>query len=248
MKSYQEFLEKLKTDNPNLYNNIIYKRIKSQNPNSEVIQYTDSEGNIRTNTQSIGMSSLDPIGSLVIERAILNPAFKILGKGISTVIKNTPKFSYNISNNISGIKSRKLADRIINSTTIKSSPNFSYSETVLKKTKGRPAYYTGELKPNTLQQKHVENIKRKLNRFGENPDINISPSKVWVAADNSFGNSSGWFSNISKGNILLRKGEKPSTILNTQVHESISHGTDNIIENMKNKKVIDYYKGFSKKF
>lgn len=244
MKSYQEFLESLKTTNPNFYNSIVYKRAKSQNPHSEIIKYIDSEGNPQTSTQSIGMSNSDPVGSLLVEGAVLNPAFKILGKGVSSIIRNTPKFSYNISNNIPGIKSKKLAERIINSTGIKANPNFSYSDIILKKTKGRPAYYSGEIKTNSTQQAHINNIKKKLSRLGESRDIEVAPSKVWVAADNSFGNSSGWFSNIGKGNILLRKGESPSTILNTQVHESISHGTDDIIESMANKRALDYYKSF----
>lgn len=246
MKTYKEFLEQIKKENPQQYDTIIFKRNKSLFPNSEVIKYLDSKGSNKTVTQSIGLSANDPIGELVVEGAVLNPAFKLAGKGLSNVIKKVPtKFSIlNSSSTPKGIKSQKLAQRIINSTSIKTNPNFSQSGLILKKTKGRPAYYSGELKPNSTQQAHINNIKKKLNRLGDDSNINISPSKVWVAADDSFGNSSGWFSNVTKGNILLRKREKPSTILNTQTHESISHGTDNIIENMTNKKAIDYYKSF----
>lgn len=245
---YSQVIEQMKKEDPQAYNRLQVTNARSQQPNSEVIRWKDANDKERTSTTNIGISNSDPIGQLYLEGVTLNPVFKGIGKGISAIIKSSPKFSYAINSNISGIKSKKLVERIVGNTKIKSSPEFQYSKLILKKTKGKPAYYVGELKPSISQRRHMENIKKRLNKFGENSDINISPSKVWVAADNSFGNSSGWFSNISKGNILLRKGEKPSTILNTQVHESISHGTDDIIENMKNKKVIDYYKGFSKKF
>lgn len=241
---YSQVIEQMKREDPQAYNRLQVANARSQQPTSEIIMWTDSNNKQRTSTTSIDMSNIDPIGQLYVEGVALNPIFKGIGKGLSAVIKNSPKFSYAINSNIPGIKSKKLAERIVNSTKIKNSPEFQYSELVLKKTKGKPAYYVGELKPSASQKRHIENIKKRLSKFGENSDINISPSKVWVAADNSFGNSSGWFSNISKGNILLRKGEKPSTILNTQAHESISHGTDNIIENMKNKKALNYYKDF----
>lgn len=241
---YSQVIAKMKSEEPQAYNRLQVANARSLQPTSEIIRWTDSNDKQRTSTTNIGMSSADPIGQLYVEGVVLNPIFKGIGKGLSAIIKNSPKFSYVINSNIPGIKSKKLAERTINSTKIKSSPEFQYSELVLKKTKRRPAYYAGELKPSASQRRHAENIKKRLNKFREDSDINISPSKVWVAADNSFGNSSGWFSNISKGNLLLRKGEKPSTILNTQVHESISHGTDDIIENMQNKKVIDYYKKF----
>lgn len=244
--SYSEFLNRVKSENPRVYNNIMYQRAKSQQPSSEVLIYNDANNQKQSRTQSIGLSAQDPIGSMVVEGAVLNPAFKLLGKGITTLSKPiSSKLSVLSTSNVpKNIRSKKYAERVLNSTGIKSSPNFSYSDLVLKKTKGRPAYYTGELGLNSTQAAHVQNIKKKINRFGGdiNPD-KLGSSKVWIAADNSFGNSAGWYSDISKANILLRNKEKPNVIRRTQVHEGISHGTDNVIENLKGKP-LDYYKSF----
>lgn len=86
-----ESMEKMKTENPRKYN-LMQQRIAARNsPHSEIIRYTDANGNVQTSTQVIGMSGTDPIGQMVVEGAVLGKPLQIVGKGISYVTKRLPK-------------------------------------------------------------------------------------------------------------------------------------------------------------
>lgn len=73
MKSYGEFLEELKTSNPEEYNRIM--EASAQSGTSEISKpWIDSDGNMRrsTNVGAGFVSGTDPIGSIYVENAVLN--------------------------------------------------------------------------------------------------------------------------------------------------------------------------------
>lgn len=77
---YSQVIEQMKKEDPQAYNRLQVANARSQQPNSEVVRWTDAEGNQRTSTTNIGMSSADPIGQLYVEGVVLNPVFKGLGR------------------------------------------------------------------------------------------------------------------------------------------------------------------------
>lgn len=77
---YSQVIEQIKKEDPQAYNRLQVANARSQQPNSEVVRWTDAEGDQRTSTTNIGMSSADPMGQLYVEGVILNPVFKGLGR------------------------------------------------------------------------------------------------------------------------------------------------------------------------
>lgn len=77
---YSQVVEQMKKEDPQAYNRLQVANARSQQSNSEVVRWTDAEGDQRTSTTNIGMSSADPMGQLYVEGVVLNPVFKGLGR------------------------------------------------------------------------------------------------------------------------------------------------------------------------
>lgn len=80
IKSYGEFLEELKTSNPEEYNRIMESSAQSET--SEISKpWIDSEGNVRRsiNVGAGFVSGTDPIMRTYVEGVALNPVFKAIG-------------------------------------------------------------------------------------------------------------------------------------------------------------------------
>lgn len=70
---YYEVQEQIKKEDPYAYNRLQIQAAKSKSPHSEIVRYEDANGNWRTATTGAGaLSGTDPIGSLVVENAVLN--------------------------------------------------------------------------------------------------------------------------------------------------------------------------------
>lgn len=79
---YSQVIEQMKREDPQAYNRLQVANARSQQPNSEVVIWTDAEGNQRTSTTNIGMSGTDPVGAVYVGNVLLSPAFKLAGRGI----------------------------------------------------------------------------------------------------------------------------------------------------------------------
>ena len=77
---YYELKEKIRKEDPALYNKLEQEYAAQQHPTSEFIIWKDSNGQVRRTPQVIGMSGADPIGQLYVEGVALNPVFKGLGR------------------------------------------------------------------------------------------------------------------------------------------------------------------------
>ena len=75
---YYEIVEQMKKEDPDTYNRLQIETSRKQNPNSEIVMYTDADGNQRraTNIGAGFVSGTDPIGAAYVEAVIGD---KILG-------------------------------------------------------------------------------------------------------------------------------------------------------------------------
>lgn len=109
IKSYREFLEELKTSNPEEYNRLMENAASSGT--SEIGKpWINAEGNVRrsANVGSGFVSGTDPVGALYVEGVATSPVFNQIGKAaqyglarvgnnwarakiLSTVLDNSPK-------------------------------------------------------------------------------------------------------------------------------------------------------------
>lgn len=80
MPQYYDLKERIRKEDPALYNKQEQEYAAQQHPTSEFIIWKNSNGQIRRTPQVIGMSGADPIGQLYVEGAALNPVFKGLGR------------------------------------------------------------------------------------------------------------------------------------------------------------------------
>lgn len=91
---YYQMQEQLKKEHPNAYNNLQIQVARNQNPTSEIVRYTDANGNNKsvTNTGAGFVSGTDPVGRDIIMGValgkpmewagskIINASKKLLGK------------------------------------------------------------------------------------------------------------------------------------------------------------------------
>ena len=109
MKSYNEFLNDLKSTNPEEYNRIMENAAQSRT--REISEpWIDADGNVRrsTNVGAGFISGTDPVGALYVEGVATSPVFNWIGKAVqyglaragnnwarakilSTVLDNSPK-------------------------------------------------------------------------------------------------------------------------------------------------------------
>lgn len=75
---YYEIVEQMKKEDPDTYNRLQIETARKQNPNSEIVIYTDADGNQKraTNIGAGFVSGTDPIGAAYVEAVIGD---KILG-------------------------------------------------------------------------------------------------------------------------------------------------------------------------
>lgn len=75
---YYEIVEQMKKEDPDTYNRLQIEIARKQNPNSEIVMYTDADGNQKraTNIGAGFVSGTDPIGAAYVEAVIGD---KILG-------------------------------------------------------------------------------------------------------------------------------------------------------------------------
>ena len=81
MKSYNEFLNDLKSTNPEEYNRLM--KNAAQSGTSEIGKpWIDAKGNVRrsTNVGAGFVSGTDPVGALYVEGAATAPVFNWIGK------------------------------------------------------------------------------------------------------------------------------------------------------------------------
>lgn len=79
---YSQVIEQMRTEDSQAYNRLQVANARSQQPNSEVVRWTDAEGRPQTSTTNIGMSGTDPVGAAYVGDVLLSPAFKLTGRGI----------------------------------------------------------------------------------------------------------------------------------------------------------------------
>lgn len=118
---YYEIRERIKQENPDEYNRLQYQIAKERQPNSEIVTYTDAEGNlVKAHNIKVGyVSGTDPIGAEIV-------AGVALGKPISAVAKYVQRlFNRPIRRFIN--KEIKLVDS--NKTVSNTSPGLSLPQT-----------------------------------------------------------------------------------------------------------------------
>lgn len=85
---YYQIQEQMKREDPQAYNRLQIEIAKNNQPNSEIIQYKDSNGKYRTTT-NVGagyVSGTDPIGQIYVEGAVLNKPFQWMGRTAQYVL------------------------------------------------------------------------------------------------------------------------------------------------------------------
>lgn len=79
---YYEIVEQMKKEDPDTYNRLQIETARKQNPNSEIVMYIDSDGNIRhaTNIGAGFVSGTDPIGAELVTGIALGKPLELVGK------------------------------------------------------------------------------------------------------------------------------------------------------------------------
>lgn len=79
---YYEIVEQMKKEDPDTYNQLQIETARKQNPNSEIVMYIDSDGNIRhaTNIGAGFVSGTDPIGAELVTGVALGKPLELVGK------------------------------------------------------------------------------------------------------------------------------------------------------------------------
>ena len=93
--TYSEIDQQLKESNPIVYNQIQMKSAQKSNPDSEIVKYKDSNGNIKTTTNVKGMPGSDPIASDILMGIVLGkPLGFIFNKSVQLGRKLFDKSNY----------------------------------------------------------------------------------------------------------------------------------------------------------
>ena len=79
---YYDVVERLKKEDPQAYNNLQIQVARDQNPHSEVVMYTDAEGNHKTatNTGAGFVSGTDPVARDIVLGAAMGKPLEWVGK------------------------------------------------------------------------------------------------------------------------------------------------------------------------
>lgn len=95
---YYEIIEQMKKEDPDTYNRLQIEIARKQNPNSEVVIYTDADGNQRrtTNIGSGFVSGTDPIGSEIVAGVVLGKPLQLIGKSLVRQIKPTNTYTQDL--------------------------------------------------------------------------------------------------------------------------------------------------------
>lgn len=94
---YHAIQEEFKNNYPAIYNDLQFRVAKEKSPTSEIITYTDANGNLRKTGQVIGLSAADPIAVDYVlgvglakpmswlDKTVIKPSVKYLTEGISDI-------------------------------------------------------------------------------------------------------------------------------------------------------------------
>lgn len=236
--TYMDVQEKMKKEDPEAYNRLQVEVARSKQPNSEMVRYTNANGNMKTASTNIGMSGADPIGQLYVEAAA--------GKGIPLIFKGLGRATQwglaKAGNNWARAKIlSKEINNLIPKPSIKHNPSIYWTNNTPKE--DAINYKTAEAINNASQRlqniynspEYYENLQRAYQKTNNKRFINsyipntlsenlkmgveITPDKNFSYYGETF------FDKVNRRPIIsLRKGLSQKDLVETALHE-VAHAS-----------------------